>query len=265
MSAPNLPSVLYVDDDPDICQVVRTTLCLLGGLRVHTTGSGENAIDLAYKYRPDLILMDVMMPGLDGPSTFRRMRASPLISRIPVIFMTAKVMPQEIIGLLSLGAIGVIGKPFDPTQLCDQLFDLWKSVQAVSPTPSTPAERSRVQAEIDPLSESFLQRARDDAVRLRAMIERARRKEKMALEEIERCGHSLHGAGAMFGFPRVSALGGAIEQLAESILAEADGTHDNCVEPGRLDSLESFTRDLEAAAVDSPSDIGMFQVSFLGR
>ncbi len=83
-------SVLYVDDDPDICSVVQATLRLVPGLDVQTADSGERAIDLAYELRPDLVLMDVMMPGLDGPSTFRRMRECALLTKIPVIFMTAK-------------------------------------------------------------------------------------------------------------------------------------------------------------------------------
>src|SRR5580700_2049527 len=112
MSTRECRSILYVDDDPDICEVVQTTLCLIAGLDVHTAGSGEEAIDLAYELRPDLILMDVMMPGLDGPATFERIRNSTLINDIPLIFLTAKVLPAEIAHFLRLGAIGVIGKPF---------------------------------------------------------------------------------------------------------------------------------------------------------
>ena len=258
MSASDPPSVLYVDDDPDICEVVRTTLSLIGGLRVHTTGSGESAIDLAYEFRPDLILMDVMMPGLDGPSTFKRVRASPLIGSIPVIFMTAKIMPQEVRQLLSLGAIGVIGKPFDPAGLCDQLMALWKDAQTVPI--DAPVARAQVQTEVDGLAHSFLQRARTDAARLRGMIERARRGEVTALKEIERKGHSIRGAGAMFGFPAVSALGGAIERLAERTLAEAQGMDQRIMLLQHLDSIMQLTRDLEAATIASPIDVGMLPV-----
>src|ERR1700733_13287666 len=89
----DLQSVLFVDDDSDICSVVRATLRLVPGLDVQTADSGRRAIDLAYELRPDLVLMDVMMPGLDGPSTFKRMRETILLAHIPVIFMTAKVLP----------------------------------------------------------------------------------------------------------------------------------------------------------------------------
>src|ERR1700723_3410634 len=108
MAAREFQSVLFVDDDSDICSVVQATLRLVPGLDVQTADSGERAIDLAYELRPDLLLMDVMMPGLDGPSTFRRMRESALLSHIPVIFMTAKVLPAEVARFIGLGAIGVI-------------------------------------------------------------------------------------------------------------------------------------------------------------
>src|SRR5580704_16999912 len=117
MPVRDFQSVLYVDDDPDICSVVRATLRLVPGLYVQTADSGERAIDLAYELRPDLVLMDVMMPGLDGPSTFNRMRESAVLAHIPVIFMTAKALPAEISQFLQLGAIGVIVKPFDPLRL----------------------------------------------------------------------------------------------------------------------------------------------------
>src|SRR6202046_5991710 len=125
MSTRDFQSILYVDDDPDICSVVQATLRLVPGLDVQTADSGERAIDLAYELRPDLLLMDVMMPGLDGPSTFKRMRESTLLSAMPVIFMTAKVLPAGIAQLLQLGAIGVIVKPFDPLKLYGELFSLW--------------------------------------------------------------------------------------------------------------------------------------------
>ena len=91
-----LHSVLYVDDDPDICVVVQAALILIGKLAVDVASSGDMAIRLAMQRQPDLILMDVMMPGLDGPSTLRRLRADPRTALIPIIFLTAKVLPGEV-------------------------------------------------------------------------------------------------------------------------------------------------------------------------
>jgi two-component system OmpR family response regulator len=135
-------SVLYIDDDSDICEVVQATLCMIAGLDVHTAGSGEAAIELACELRPDLILMDVMMPGLDGPATLRRLRESAPISEIPVIFLTAKVLPAEIAHLIQLGAIGVVSKPFDPLTLGGEMLNLWKGSNAARATPRTTAGSS---------------------------------------------------------------------------------------------------------------------------
>jgi two-component system, OmpR family, response regulator len=217
-------SILYVDDDPDICEVVQATLCLISGLDVHTANSGEAAIDLAYEIRPDLILMDVMMPGLDGPATFKRMRSSALINKIPVIFLTAKVLPEEISQFLQLGAIGVIGKPFDPLKLGDELLDLWDGRDSSREVSGGRDEQSQVQAQVSSLADGFLQRTRGDAVRLGEMFAHARTRDPAMLKEAARIAHAIHGAGAMFGFPQLSAAGGAIELVVGKVMAKKSGS-----------------------------------------
>ena len=127
MQRDQLRSLLYVDDEPDIREIVRLSLTLAPGLEVRSCESGAQALELLPQLQPDLVILDVMMPGLDGPSTFGRMRASPQLARIPTIFMTAKAMPQETERFKQLGAIGVIAKPFDPMQLREQVFALWES------------------------------------------------------------------------------------------------------------------------------------------
>jgi two-component system, OmpR family, response regulator len=122
-----LRTLLYVDDEPDIRQIVQLALGLAPGLSVHTSDGGEAALQLARTLRPapDLILLDVMMPGLDGPGTLALLRADAALARIPVVFMTAKAMPQELARFRELGAAGVIAKPFDPMRLARQVCDLW--------------------------------------------------------------------------------------------------------------------------------------------
>jgi CheY-like chemotaxis protein len=121
-----LHSILCVDDEPDIRQIVQVALSLTEGLTVHTGESGERALELARELLPDLLLLDVMMPGLDGPSTLQRLRTDPAIAHIPVIFMTAKAMAREVALYRKMGAVGVIAKPFDPMQLSKQVLSLWK-------------------------------------------------------------------------------------------------------------------------------------------
>jgi CheY-like chemotaxis protein len=127
MSAPALKSVLYVDDDADIREIVQMSLSLDGQMSVNLSDGGERALVKMRDERPDLVMLDVMMPGMDGPSILARMRAEEDLRHIPVIFMTAKANPSEVARFRGLSAIGVIAKPFDPMALGSQVKALWKS------------------------------------------------------------------------------------------------------------------------------------------
>jgi CheY-like chemotaxis protein len=125
--SPPLRHVLYVDDDADIREIVRMSLSLDGLLSVNLSDGGERALARMRDERPDLVMLDVMMPGMDGPSILARMRADDALKHIPVIFMTAKANPTEVARFRGLSAIGVIAKPFDPMALGSQVKALWKS------------------------------------------------------------------------------------------------------------------------------------------
>jgi two-component system OmpR family response regulator len=112
-----LKLVLYVEDDPDIQMVAQMALEVVGGLKLRSCTSGQEALDAATTCQPDLILLDVMMPGLDGPATLAQLRKLPNTASTPVVFMTAKVQTAEVAYYKTLGALGVIAKPFDPMQL----------------------------------------------------------------------------------------------------------------------------------------------------
>ena len=262
MPVRDFQSVLYVDDDPDICRVVQATLLLVPGLNVRTADSGERAIDLAYELRPDLVLMDVMMPGLDGPSTFRRMRESALLAAIPVIFMTAKVLPAEIAQLLQLGAIGVIVKPFDALKLYGELFSLWSNGGTARRSSVENGGPVGAQAQVDSLTVSFLQRAWADVINLAKMIERAQAADRSVFPEIERICHSIHGAGAMFGFPRISEVGGAMDRMVAAATASA-ALHGSESESATLQQLleanKQLAQEVEAAWQTAPQSAAMFQ------
>ena len=132
-----LTTIVYIDDEPDIRHVVELSLSLAEGLTVHTGDSGQRALELARELKPDLMLLDVMMPGMDGPETLRQLRAQPDQAAIPVFFMTAKAMPAELQRLRSLGAAAIIPKPFDPMKLATDVLALWEKIHTVSPaTPS---------------------------------------------------------------------------------------------------------------------------------
>ena len=109
--------VLVVDDDELLREVARAALEIVGGWEVTTAVSGTQAQDKAKTERPDVILLDVMMPGVDGPSTVTALRAEPMTRHIPVIFLTAKMPPEDEAEWQALGLAGVIRKPFDPMTL----------------------------------------------------------------------------------------------------------------------------------------------------
>lgn len=128
MNRSELKTILYVDDEPDIREIVQMSLSLVAGLDVQVCESGERALQSMPLIKPDLVLLDVMMPGMDGPSTLQKMRATPDLAKIPVVFMTAKAMPQEVARFRELGAVSVIAKPFDPLQLGNQVIAIWEGI-----------------------------------------------------------------------------------------------------------------------------------------
>jgi len=113
--------ILHVDDEPDIREVVDISLALNPDFEVRGCASGAEAVAAAAEWWPYLILLDVMMPEMDGPTTLSHLRQNPKTSAIPVIFMTARAQAREVEQLIALGAQGVISKPFDPMTLASQV------------------------------------------------------------------------------------------------------------------------------------------------
>jgi two-component system alkaline phosphatase synthesis response regulator PhoP len=113
--------VLVIDDEEDVRFVAQLSLGRVGGMTVLEATSGEEGVALARSDQPDFILLDMMMPGMDGAATFRALRAGSDTAGIPVVFLTAKAMTAEVQGLKELGAKGVVLKPFDPMTLADEI------------------------------------------------------------------------------------------------------------------------------------------------
>ena len=122
----NLKKILYVEDEGDIRTVAELALVAVGGFSVELVASGAEAVEKMRSFAPDLLLLDVMRPGMDGPATLSALRALPEAAAVPVIFLTARAQPAEVAALMAQGAIGVITKPFDPMTLADQVRDLWE-------------------------------------------------------------------------------------------------------------------------------------------
>ncbi len=122
---PPLCRILYVEDEPDIRAIVQMALEAVGGFTVIACASGSEALAAAATASADLLLLDVMMPGMDGPSTLKALRALPEMADTPVVFMTAKVQAAEVALYKGLGALGVVPKPFDPMELSAQISRIW--------------------------------------------------------------------------------------------------------------------------------------------
>lgn len=126
MAKPPLHRILLVDDEADIRQIARIALEAVGGFEVRECASGLAAPAAVADYQPQLILMDIMMPVQDGMETLKVLRATPGLPQVAVVFMTAKVQPQEVAAFRNLGAIDVIAKPFDPMKLAQVVRQIWE-------------------------------------------------------------------------------------------------------------------------------------------
>src|SRR6202521_1434123 len=200
--------ILHVDDEPDIREVVEISLGLDPDLATRSCGSGEEALVAAIDWQPDIILCDVMMPGMDGPGTLMRLRENALTANIPVIFMTARAQTRELDRFRSLGALGVIPKPFDPMTLAASVRSYMQTV----PDP------------MDDLRTGFLLRVKKDTAALsqdRLVLGDGNRL-PAALDRIKRIAHGLSGAGGIYGFAEISDTAATLEDAVIAELAEPD-------------------------------------------
>jgi len=224
--------VLHVDDEPDIREVVDISLGLDPDFETRSCGSGSEAIAVANDWPPDLILLDVMMPGMDGPATLARLRENTKTASIPVVFMTARAQNRELDQFRSLGAAGVIPKPFDPMTLA-------ASVRAYIP----PAN-----GRFGALQGTFLKRVDDDTAAL--IGHRSALKDSKAaavvLPRIRDIAHGLAGTGGIFGFPEISDAAGSLE---DAVMLNGSGSLEDvahaldrlliCVETSRAHRMHS--------------------------
>jgi CheY-like chemotaxis protein/HPt (histidine-containing phosphotransfer) domain-containing protein len=198
--------VLHVDDEADIREVAEISLGLDPDFRVRSCGSGKEALVVAAEWQPDLILLDVMMPVMDGPATLVRLREDARTARIPVIFMTARAQAREVDRFRSLGAVGVIPKPFDAMTLAGAVRSY------VQPAPDP----------IDDLRAGFLRRVKKDAATLaedRGFLKDGNRLPG-TLDRIKRTAHGLSGAGGIYGFAEISETAADLEDAVIAELAD---------------------------------------------
>jgi CheY-like chemotaxis protein len=196
--------ILHVDDEPDIREVVEISLGLDSAFAVRSCGSGVDAITAAADWLPDLILLDVMMPDMDGPTTLARMRARPQTAQVPIVFLTVCAQAREMERFLSLGAAGVIAKPFNPMRLA-------ALVRSYAPAAETHVALQR---------NRFLILARADAAVLAQLRLAAGWNSTAVLHQVETIAHDIAEAAGIYGFHRLSVDAGA---LADAVLMTDSG------------------------------------------
>jgi CheY-like chemotaxis protein len=208
-------SILLVDDEPDIRTIAEMSLSQVGGWKTVLASSGAQALELAIIHKPDLILLDVMMPEMDGFATFKALAAQPETRDIPVIFMTAKVQSHEKERYVEFGAAGVIPKPFDPMQLP-------KEIRGILEQPVELRGRARIEA----LRRRYADGLTTKIDGLRAAIDHARAADptnyKATVEAAHRIAHTLHGTAGTYGHAEVSTAMASIERALEQVLEAAD-------------------------------------------
>ncbi len=191
--------VLHVDDEPDIRELVEISLALDPELSVKSCSSGDDALVAASEWSPDVILMDVMMPVMDGPATLGRLRERDATAKIPVVFMTARAQARELAHFLTLGAAGVISKPFDPMTLAGTIKQYLHTVVP----------------DADSLKRKFIVRAKNDAVMLAVCRLKIGSDLPAAYAQLEKIAHALAGAGKTFGFGGVGSAASVLERMVE--------------------------------------------------
>jgi CheY-like chemotaxis protein len=195
--------VLMVDDDTDTRQAVEAALAHDPFFIVRDCASGMEALTAAVAWRPDLILLDVVMPGMEGPALLTRLRADKRTAPIPAVFLTARREIGEHARYRELGAAGAIIKPFAPAALTGELRRFVAMENLLSPA-----------------REGFLRRLKDDASALSAWrMHLAQAPSGAAVTRIHEIAHSLAGAGGIYGFAGITCASAALSDAAENNLA----------------------------------------------
>jgi two-component system OmpR family response regulator len=204
--APTLSRLLYVEDDPTLTLLTRISLERVGGFTVKTCASGAEALAEVEAFAPDLILLDVMMPGMDGPATLAALREIPALAHVPIVFMTARVQGDEVARYREIGAADVIGKPYDPVKLPELVRGIWERCRG--PVDLARLEQLRTvvgEAEFRRVAETFMA---DLERRIAAMAQLNAAGDHAALV-VE--AHTLKGTAGSYGFAGVSTLAKQLE------------------------------------------------------
>jgi CheY-like chemotaxis protein len=221
--------ILHVDDEPDIREIANISLSLNPEFEVKSCASGPEALAAATEWQPGLILLDVMMPGMDGPMTLGELRKKAETGNIPVIFVTARAQAREIEHFVSLGAEGVISKPFDPMKLAFQVSGILQGIRMAK------------------LRTAFRSRAKADAEKLLQILPvLLKGNTGNPAEQIRDIAHSLAGAAGIHGYDLISRNASLLEDATLAFIQHKLPT--NTIER----ALKILLADLESIGGEEP-------------
>ncbi|MCC6524043.1 MAG: response regulator [Polyangiaceae bacterium] len=238
-------TVLIIDDEGDIRTVVAMSLEHVGGYRVLQAASGEEGLAVALRERPDLVMLDLMMPGMDGRATFEALRADARTRAIPVVLVTARRHRRELEGYLALGFAGVVVKPFDPMSLPGEVARIWQRSSPGSPDIEAALEELRAEyAQKLPARIAELAHAADAACRDPGA--------EPARAAAERLAHKLRGTSGSLGFSVLADAAGKVETLFGALLEARRGAAGAGSPDGIVAEIRAALAELQASAPRSP-------------
>ena len=202
-----------MDDDPDVQALTSLALMSLGGYNVRSCNSARQALQDAPSFRPDLILLDVMMPGTDGLGAFKALRQLDATTQTPVVFMTARTQPQEVAEYNDLGCLGVVVKPFDPVALPETLETMWGR--------RTERRRDAGRREFESLRRLYLEELpqRITAMLAATDVVATRGWDRATVESLYRDAHRLAGSAGLYGLTALGRTAGALEELLKRLVS----------------------------------------------
>lgn len=207
MVIPALKRILYVEDEPDIRTITTIALQNVGKFNIKAFSNGEEALEHVLEFSPELVLLDVMMPGMDGLSIFHALHSTPSTSKIPVVFMTAKIMAEEMSNYRKIGTAGIISKPFDPMALHERITGIWEGYQTQLRFNEDKPER---------LTESYASRLESLSLEIPRLVTLMVNSvdPQLIMDKIYELAHSYAGSGGVFGFPAISEAADKVEAAA---------------------------------------------------
>jgi two-component system, OmpR family, response regulator len=209
-----LRRILLVDDDPDVRSVAALVLTALGGYSVESCDSACVALEIAPSFAPDLVLLDIMMPDMDGFGTLKALREAEATATTPVVLMSASVQRQESAQYDTLGCLGVIAKPFDPAALPARLETLWEVHTRRRMDAHHREFEALRRAYVDELPEKI------NAMQQTAAALAARGWDRPTVESLYQLTHRLAGSSGLYRLSALSRTAGALEEIVKRLLSQ---------------------------------------------